>query len=211
MKINLEKNLELPVSAARAWDLLEDIQSVTACLPGARITERVDDSHYRGAVTIRLGPASVTFNGLIEIAERDAAARRMRIVGSGSDAGGGSAASLNLIASIEERDANNSTLNGHSEVSVNGKIASFGARLMNSASDVLIKQFFDNMRARASVAPTTADVASLAGAGSSDLLRNQEASTPAARPNDPSVDGFSFIWAVVRDYFLKLFGGSAKS
>ena len=123
MKIELDKSLELPLNPARAWDFLQDIESVAACLPGARITERVDESHYRGAVTVRLGPATVTFNGLIEVAARDVAARRMRILGTGSDAGGSSAATLDLIASIEDRDGSHSTLTGHSEVSVSGKIA----------------------------------------------------------------------------------------
>ncbi len=207
MKIELDKSLELPLNPARAWDFLQDIESVAACLPGARITERVDESHYRGAVTVRLGPATVTFNGLIEVAARDVAARRMRILGTGSDAGGSSAATLDLIASIEDRDGSHSTLTGHSEVSVSGKIASFGARLMRSASDVLIKQFFENVREKASSAQTFASSPSAAAAVNNGASREPNSLAREAIPREANLGGFAFVWAVARDFFVKLFGG----
>lgn len=181
MKIELDKTLDLPLSPRLAWDLLQDIEGVATCLPGAKITEQVDETHYKGTVTVRLGPATVAFKGTIEIAARDAVAHRMRIIGKGSDAGGGSAASLDMVAWIEAGETGGSILKGHSEISVSGKIASFGARLMNSASEVLIKQFFDNMLARATAVQAA----------------------PAA---DAKFNLIAFIWAVTKDYLRKLFG-----
>ena len=40
MKVRLEKTFPLPGPAATAWALLQDIDGVAACMPGAKITER---------------------------------------------------------------------------------------------------------------------------------------------------------------------------
>ncbi|MFZ9551804.1 MAG: SRPBCC domain-containing protein, partial [Hylemonella sp.] len=59
----------MPASAQQAWRLLQSIESVAACMPGAKITERLDDSHYKGTVTVKFGPATMSFRGEIEVRE----------------------------------------------------------------------------------------------------------------------------------------------
>jgi carbon monoxide dehydrogenase subunit G len=214
MKIELDKSLDLPLTPGLAWDLLQDIEGVAACLPGARITERIDETHYKGTVTVKLGPATVAFKGTIEIAAKDAAARRMQIIGKGSDAGNASGASLDLTAWIEAAEAGGSTLKGHSEVSVTGKVASFGARLMNSVSEVLIKQFFDNMLARANAMAeaqprdvAVAAVAAMSPQGVAAAAVSAPALAPAApAPVEAKFNLLAFIWAVTKDYLRNLFG-----
>ena len=63
MKVELEKSFPLPAPAEAAWALLQDVEAVAGCMPGARITERVDATHYKGTVTVRLGPSSMAFRG----------------------------------------------------------------------------------------------------------------------------------------------------
>src|SRR5262249_16465818 len=68
LKVSLEKVFPMPAPAERAWQLLQDIERVAACMPGARITERIDERHYKGAVAVRFGPANLSFRGELEIA-----------------------------------------------------------------------------------------------------------------------------------------------
>ena len=51
MKVEIEKSYPMPAPAGVAWALLQDIEAVAACMPGAKITERLDAAHYKGTVT----------------------------------------------------------------------------------------------------------------------------------------------------------------
>ena len=55
-----------------AWTFLQDISGVAGCMPGAEITEQVDDSNYVGKVKVKVGPATMAFNGKILVQNIDA-------------------------------------------------------------------------------------------------------------------------------------------
>ena len=71
MQVKLEKNYPIPAPVASAWICLQDIKSVAACMPGAEITEQIDERNYKGIVKVKLGPAAVSFKGDIEIKNID--------------------------------------------------------------------------------------------------------------------------------------------
>ncbi|HSW22622.1 MAG TPA: SRPBCC domain-containing protein, partial [Burkholderiaceae bacterium] len=96
MKVQLEKSYPMPASADTAWALLQDIEGVASCMPGAKITERIDAEHYKGTVAVKLGPASLSFRGEIEVKGVDAVARSLHLFAKGTDTTGGSAASMDL-------------------------------------------------------------------------------------------------------------------
>ncbi len=195
MKVNLEKTFPLPVSADAAWRFLQDVQAVAACMPGAKITERVDDSHYKGTVTSRVGPATLSFNGTIEIIEVDAANKTLRMVGKGTDRSGSSGASMDLTARIEADGNDKSNLVGNSEVSMTGKAATFGGRMIVPVADQILKQFAGNFAQRVQAA------ASATQAGS------DEATGAAGQAQaETSLNALALLWEVIKDAFRRLFG-----
>ncbi|MGH8829858.1 MAG: SRPBCC family protein [Polaromonas sp.] len=185
MKVALEKTHPLPVPADFAWRVLQDIEGVAACMPGAKITEKIDDTHYKGTVTVRVGPATVSFKGDIEIKGIDAAKRELQLGGKGSDTSGQSGASMDLIATVRETGPGTCELMGNSEVMVTGKAATFGGRMMGTVSDQILKQFFDNFTLR---------VQQTAG----------QAVTAAPPANE--INAMALMWAIVKDFFRRLFG-----
>src|SRR5262249_31194432 len=140
MKVELAKTFPLAAAPEAAWRLLQNVEAVASCMPGAKITQRIDDAHYKGTVTVRVGPATLSFRGDIEVKEVDAATRKLRLVASGSDTAG-SAGSMDLTARIDGADGGSSTLNGQSVVSLSGKAAAFGGRMVNSVADQILAQF----------------------------------------------------------------------
>ena len=40
----------------QVWSLLSDPRRVAACVPGAKITEQVDEKTYKGAISVKVGP-----------------------------------------------------------------------------------------------------------------------------------------------------------
>lgn len=67
MQVKLEKTFPIAAPADAAWRVLQDIKGVAECMPGAQITEQLDATHYKGQVKMRLGPATASFNGDLEI------------------------------------------------------------------------------------------------------------------------------------------------
>ena len=67
MEVILDKRYPLEASVEQAWAVLSDIRAVGGCMPGAQITDQLDDTHYKGTVKTRIGPASMQFNGDIEV------------------------------------------------------------------------------------------------------------------------------------------------
>jgi uncharacterized protein len=199
MRVQLEKTFPMPASADTAWALLQDIEGVAGCMPGAKVTERIDDTHYKGTVALKLGPANMSFRGDIEVKRLDAAAHTLQLVAKGTDAAGGSGATMNLTARVDAVDAASCNLVGISDVSVSGKAATFGQRFMTPVTEQVLGQFAANFATRVQTmqAQTTAPAA-VAG-----TAPNAPPPAPEAQP----LNGLALMWAVLKGWLASLFGG----
>jgi carbon monoxide dehydrogenase subunit G len=190
MKVELEKTFPMPASAEVAWEFLQNIEAVAGCMPGAAITERLPDGGYKGTVTVRIGPATMSFRGQVEVRDIDPAAHSLRLLGRGTDSTGTSGASMDLTARIEAVTEGSSNLVGKSEVAMSGKAAAFGGRMMTSVADQILKQFADNFSTR---------VAALAA------QRTAAAPSRTPLPVANELNGLMLMWAVFKDWLRGLF------
>jgi carbon monoxide dehydrogenase subunit G len=69
--MRIENSFQVPVAPSVAWSLLTDLPRVADCLPGAKLTEAVDERTYRGEVGIKLGPVGMNFQGEMRFTELD--------------------------------------------------------------------------------------------------------------------------------------------
>lgn len=198
MKVTLDKTFPMPAAAATAWSLLQDIEGVAHCMPGAKITERIDAEHYKGTVAVKFGPASMSFRGEVEVREIDAATRTLRLFAKGTDTTGSSAASMDLTARVEPLDAASCNLLGTSEVSMSGKAATFGGRMMGSVADQVLKQFAANFATQ---------VQALQARQETDASPSAPTATaaPAPPPAPAQLNGLALMWAVIKDWWRSLF------
>lgn len=197
----------MPAPADAVWGFLQDIEAVAGCMPGAKITERVDERHYKGTVTVRAGPATMTFRGQLEVQDIDAGARTLRLVGKGTDSTGTSGASMDLTARVQAAGAA-SNLVGTSEVAMSGKAAAFGGRVMSAVADEILKQFAGNFAARVAAQASAPASTDSPGAGPAPPGAAGEASSaPAQAPTE--LNGLALLWAVLKDWLRSLFGKSA--
>ncbi len=197
MKVVIEKVFPLAATADAAWQCLQDIEAVGGCMPGAKITERLDATHYKGTVTVKIGPAAMSFKGNIEVLELDAARRTLHLVGKGADTTGTSGASMDLVATIETSGAS-CQLVGRSEVAMSGKAASFGGRMMNTVADQILKQFVANFAALAQ----SRSAPQVAPSADEPVVAAAVTRAPA-RPAE--LNGLSLAWAVLHDWLRRLF------
>lgn len=159
MEIKLDKRYPLEVSIEQAWAVLSDIHATAACMPGAAITEQVDGTQYKGTVRSKVGPAVMHFGGLIEVKAMDPASKSMQMKAKGADKSG-SSATMDLTATLEPGAVpGSSVLVGTAVVTVSGKLAQFGGRLLMPASDAMLSQFADNFRSAAAAVVASVPVA----------------------------------------------------
>jgi len=189
----------MPASAEAVWRVLQNVEAVAGCMPGAKIVERIDDRHFKGTESVRVGPASMTFRGDVEVKDLDNTTRSLRMLGKGTDSTGTSGASMDLVASVQAAGVG-SNLVGKSEVSMSGKAAAFGGRLMNTVADQILKQFAANFAAQVTALAAPSSEGAPAGAGA-------ERSTAAA--SGGSLNALALLWAIVKDWLRALFGKRA--
>ena len=67
MHAKTTKTFQVKEPIAQVWAFLSDVRKVGSCLPGAQITEAVDDRTYKGAITVKVGPITSQFNGEVRI------------------------------------------------------------------------------------------------------------------------------------------------
>ncbi|HUH92780.1 MAG TPA: SRPBCC family protein [Casimicrobiaceae bacterium] len=201
MKVELEKTFAVPGPAEVAWALLQDVEAVAGCMPGATITERLADGSYKGTVTVRVGPATMTFRGQLQVRDVDAAAHSLRLLGKGTDSTGTSGASMDLAARIESAGDGASRLVGKSEVTMSGKAATFGGRMMTSVADQILKQFAEKFAARVVAQPAPeAAPGPPPGEGAASTV------PPSSRASSAQeLNGLALLWAVFRDWLRSLF------
>ena len=228
MEVQLDKRYPLAVGVAQAWAVLCDIRATAGCMPGAAITDQVDDTHYKGTVKSKIGPAVMSFAGDIEVLGVDVAAHELQLMAKGADRSG-SSASMKLKAHLEAGEtAGTAVLVGQANVTVSGKLAQFGSRLLVPVSDAMLAQFADNFRAAAAALVASAPSPAWTGDESSGdttvtrMVQHGEApggQTAAAAPPPPpppspsqppaavkELNALALMWTVFKGWLAGLFG-----
>lgn len=199
MEVKLDKRYPVQASADQAWAVLSDIRATAGCMPGAAITEQVDDTHFKGTVKSKVGPAVMTFGGEIEILALDTATKAMTMLGKGADKAG-SSASMNLAAHLEPGETPDScVLVGVATIVVSGKLAQFGSRLLVPVSDAMLAQFANNFNAAAAAVPVAAPAAA-------DAAAPAPAAGPVAPQPVKELNALALMWAVFKGWLAGLFG-----
>jgi len=194
MQVTINKVFPLDGSVSDAWNLLENIEQVASCMPGAEITETVDENNFKGSVKVKIGPMHVAFNGDIAVQEINPGEHRVHLIAKGQDSKGTSSASMDLTASVRTGESGASELTGDADVTVNGKLANFGGRMMTQVADQILGQFADNFSSKLG-----------ASAGSEDST--QTASEP--EPQVQEINGLKFAWQALIGFIKSFFTSKA--
>jgi carbon monoxide dehydrogenase subunit G len=148
MQVTLNNSFTVKQSIGRVWTLLSDPRQVATCMPGAEILEAVDDKTFRGAVKLKLGPFSAQFKGEVVIERMDAQTHEIRMVGKGKDAAGTGNATMTISGKLTEEPGGGTRMDSQSDLVISGKIAQFGARMIEDVSKSMFAKFTEALTAR---------------------------------------------------------------
>src|ERR1700759_2374597 len=123
--MELDNAFEVPLPPEKAWLVLMNIQGIAPCMPGAQLTEVVDDKTYKGNIAVRLGPVALTFAGTVVFEEIDNAAHSARVKAQGNDAKGRGSAHAAATFKLEPSEIGSKVL-VHTNLSLSGAVAQYG-------------------------------------------------------------------------------------
>jgi uncharacterized protein len=191
------------------WAHLLDVEKIAPCMPGAELTEVVDDSHWKGKLNAKFGPVSMSFAGTVEMTERDDQAHRVVLTAKGMEQKGKGAANANVTSWLEDGpDAGQTTVKMEADISLTGAAAQLSRGLLPEISKKLTQQFADCLQDSMQAEGAAAEGAAAEGAATGA----PKAPAPAAaKPVGGIGLGLSAMWAVVKNFFAKLFGRASSS
>jgi hypothetical protein len=208
--VEFDNEFTVPVPVDEAWDLLMDIERIVPCVPGAELTETVDDRTYKGKIGVRLGPVSLTFTGQATFEDRDAAAHTARIKARGNDARGRGGAQADVAFSMQPDPAGAKVLI-HTNLQLSGAVAQYGrgVGMVKDLAQQIIGQFADCLESRI-IAPQAESAAAPAAGPAPD---GQPAAKPAppprpepAKPVQVGGMGMRVLWNALLRGIKSLFG-----
>lgn len=146
MAVKIEKKFEVSQPVEKAWAFLSDPRKVVTCVPGAQITEQVDERTYKGAISVKVGPSVSDYKGQVQIVRIDPAAYEIEIVGKGQDTRGKGSASMKMTGKLRPLENGGTEVTSVSEVGLVGILAQMGGRMVNEVSNIMFEQFANNFR-----------------------------------------------------------------
>ncbi|MGZ8583787.1 MAG: SRPBCC family protein [Actinomycetota bacterium] len=201
------------------WAYLLDVERIAPCMPGAELTETIDDQHWKGKVNVKFGPVSLSFAGTVEMTERDDAAHRAVLHAKGMEAKGKGAANATVSSWLEPASEGETTVKMTADITLTGAAAQLSRGLLPEISKKLTQQFADclestiNAERAAAAAPSgaTGEAGEATGAAASAAAAPAAAAPapgPVAAKHVGGIGlGLSAIWALIKDFFRRLFGG----
>jgi uncharacterized protein len=213
--MQLSNRFDVPLPVEAAWPLLLDVPRMARCMPGAALTETVDERTYRGTVTVKLGPVRLDFAGEARIDELDVAARQAKVSARGNDTKGRG----NAVATVTFRlapEGEGTRVDIETDLQLVGTVAQYGrgAGLIKQIANQLVGEFAANLRQELAASPMPAEPAP-ASAGGAAAASEPEAAPPPARPSEPRreatpVAGFGLLFralgAMMAGWLARLFG-----
>jgi carbon monoxide dehydrogenase subunit G len=190
----IENEFTAPQPVDALWEFLLDVERIAPCMPGAELTETVDDRTWKGKVSMKFGPIALSFSGTVTMDERDDEAHRVVLSAKGMEKTGKGAATAKVTSWVEPAD-DGSVVKMQSDITLSGTVAQLSRGLMPEVSKKLTQEFADCLRQTISSTPTSATSAT-----------SERPAPTTAKPVGGIGLGVSAIWAMIRRFFAKLFG-----
>jgi carbon monoxide dehydrogenase subunit G len=137
--MKLENSFTVPVPVDQAWQVLQDVERIAPCMPGATL-DTVDGDSFTGRVKVKVGPIMLTYSGKATFADKNESSHSMTIQASGKETRGSGTAKATVEASMQA-DGEATKVLLVTDLAVTGKPAQFGRGVMADVSGKLIDQF----------------------------------------------------------------------
>jgi carbon monoxide dehydrogenase subunit G len=207
--MQIENEFTVAAPADALWAYLLDVEKIAPCMPGAELTETIDDRTWKGTVHAKFGPVSMSFAGTVLMEERDDAAHRVVLKAKGMEQKGKGAANASVMSWLEPAaDPGRTTVKMQADITLTGAAAQMSRGLLPEISKKLTQQFADCLQAGMAAEATSASAAATTDAAPAAV---PTPTVVAAKPVGGIGLGLSALWATIAGFFRRLFGGGTAA
>ena len=203
--MEFDNTFNVPLPPDQAWKTLMNIEQIAPCMPGAELTEIIDDKNFKGKVSVRLGPVALTFQGAASFEEVDEQNHSATVKAQGADAKGRGGANANVGFRLEPADGG-TTVKIHTNLQLSGSVAQYGrgVGMIQDLASQIIGQFAKNQAGQIDAKSPVVD-GNLPD-DTSTTVQNAEQPVPPAPPAKVGSIALRVLWNQVIRSIKNLFG-----
>jgi uncharacterized protein len=197
--MQLENSFQVGAPPDKVFGYLLDVNKVVGCVPGAELTEVVDQATFKGKVKVKVGPITVAYSGTARISERDDEHRSATLSADGRETTGSGSARATATMKVQPA-GDGSLVEILTEYHVAGRVAQFGRGVMEDVSKRLLKDMANCIQANLEGADPPDNAGADVGAAIERSKPGPQAAT--AKP----VNALELLWHLVKVRVARLFG-----
>jgi len=138
--VQLSNQFRVPASIDKAWAILLDVPGLVGCVPGATLTEVVNDTKWKGKLDVSLGAVQLTFDGLVELKQADESNRTILMWTEGKEARGKGVAQGTVTSHLWE-EGGETVASVTAFMQMSGAIAQFSRGLIEDIANDYVDRF----------------------------------------------------------------------
>jgi carbon monoxide dehydrogenase subunit G len=156
--VKLENSFEVPAPPEQAWALLMDVPRIIPCMPGAKLDETVDDSHWKATMAVKLGPISLSFITDVAREDEDVSAGRAKLSAKAREAKGRGNAQATIESTLTPQNGG-TRVDIVTDLTLAGAVAQYGRGLVEDVSSQMVTKFADCLKKQLAASPEEAAAA----------------------------------------------------
>ncbi len=141
MEVKAEKSLKLVQETAMIWKCMIDPSFMVKSVPGAELTEQIDEKNFKGKISIKIGPVTAKFNGKAEFTKLEEADYELTMEGKGLDTSGKGGANMTMNIRLSALEDGGTEMQSSMSLAITGKLAQFGSRMIVAVNNKMFDQW----------------------------------------------------------------------
>ena len=141
MEVKAEKQLKLNQNPDMVWKMMIDPSFMVKSVPGAELTELLDDRNFNGKISLKIGPVTAKFNGEAEFTKLVEEDYELTLEGKGLDTSGKGGANMTMNIKLAPIDDGGTEMKSSMSLSITGRLAQFGGRMIVAVNNKMFDQW----------------------------------------------------------------------
>ena len=191
MEVKAEKNLKLNQDPDMIWKCMIDPSFMVKSVPGAELTEQLDERNFKGKIRIKIGPVTAKFNGEAEFTKLEEADYELTMEGKGLDTSGKGGANMTMNIKLSTLQEGGTEMQSSMSLSITGRLAQFGARMIVAVNNKMFDQWATSFSELLNEQTSSKD--------SEEKSNNQPDNGNVAEPTP--VKALPLAWAAIKGLF----------
>jgi hypothetical protein len=206
MAIELKEVFQIAAPIDEVWRFLMSPERMIPCLPGATVSEIIDEKQFVGTVKLKIGAITAKYDGTITYTTADESNHLCVMLAEAKEKGGGTVSGT-ISTKLVQLEGGVVEATVESCVDMTGRVVQVGRGMIEGVASQIIGKFVKNIK-------TTLEVpVAEGGEGEGEVPGTPGPQTPPTfhrAAEDDSINVLAVVFKVIRDgivnFFKRLFG-----